>query len=61
MTFVWQVEIYIDEEEARDYAMCHSDEELPEDYKPSYEDYENAAREALEDDMGYYDLVNVRD
>ena len=61
MTFIWETEIDISEEEARDWHFMNSDDEADDDYVPEYDDYYGAAREAFENDDCEYDLVDVKD
>lgn len=57
MKFTWQTTIEVDRDDAREYAESHSEDELPDDYEPTYDDYYGAAYEKFVNDDCEYDLV----
>ena len=45
------------EDDAREFADSHSEDELPDDYEPTYDDYYGAAHEKFMNDDCEYDLI----
>ena len=57
MRFKWEVWVDVSKHDAYAFAEDNSDEELADDYEPSYEDYEGAAQQMFDDDDFYYDFL----
>lgn len=57
MRFHWDVYVDVSRDDAYDYALENSEEELADDYEPLYEDYVGAAKQMFDDNDFYYDFL----